>query len=86
MGAWPETELLTTFVHREFLAHKHEFRDVSMGHDFLCGLIFQRCSYFVFCVRLVLVILIFDKMFGRQHMHGQRQIIIFQVSVLVLKT
>ena len=41
MGAWPETELLMTFVHRVFLAHKHEFRDVSMGHDFCVASFFN---------------------------------------------
>ena len=53
------TELLTTFVIGNF-GHRHEFRDalqtarhrasrLRVGHFSRCGLIFQRCSYFVFC-------------------------------------
>ena len=58
-----EIELLTTFVIGNF-GHRHEFRDalqtarhresrLRVGHVSRCGLIFQRCSYIEFCVRLV---------------------------------
>ena len=57
-----ETELLTTSVVGNF-GRRHEFRDVlqtarhrasrhRVGHVSRCGLIFHRCSFIVFCVRL----------------------------------